>query len=273
MSSKMSILEEIKEQQQKTKDMTLKGKLSYFWYYYKVQTIVIILVLLFIISFIRQIMTDKPYAFYAVLLNADNTPENIDTSFLWEDEFQTYAEIDADSYQVSIDTSITLSSDGGSQYDAANRQKMTAMMHVGDIHALLADTETFESYARLEFFYDLTSVFTDEDLAPYADYLYYTDAAAFDEDTGDTLEEMESAAKEIYERNIDHGDPSTMEKPVAVGIRIPGTGNKLAESGYYAYLQEESRTFQGYPEETVIGIPVSVENPHLALKFLEYLMQ
>ena len=60
---------------------------------------------------------------------------------------------------------------------------------------------------------------------------------------------------------------------MAVGIRIPAAGNKLAESGYYAYLQEESRTFQGYPEETVIGIPISVENPQLALKFLEYLMK
>lgn len=272
MSSKMSVLEEIKEQHQKAKDMTLKGKLSYFWYYYKVHTIVAILVLIFIISFIRQFVTNKPYAFYAVLLNADNNPETVDTSFLWEDEFQTYAGIDPDSYQINIDTSVTLSSDGGSQYDMANRQKMTAMMHVGDIHAFLADTENFESYARLEFFYDLTSVFTAEELAPYADYLYYTDAAAFNENTGDTLEEMEAAAQEIYELTIDHGDPSTMEKPMAVGIRIPDTGNKLAESGYYAYLQEESRTFQGYPEETVIGIPVSVENPQLALKFLKYLM-
>ena len=275
MSSKMSVHEEIKEQHQKTKDMTLKGKLSYFWYYYKVHTIVVIVVLLFIISFIRQFVTNKPYAFYAVLLNADNNPETIDTSFLWEDEFQTYAEIDPDSYQVNIDTSITLSSDGDSQYEAANRQKMTAMMHVGDIHAMLADTENFESYARLEFFYDLTSIFTAEELAPYADYLYYTDAAAFDEDTGDTLEEMEVAAQKVYEQTIDHVDPSTMEKPMAVGIRIPDTGNKLADSGYYAYLQDgdDSHIFQGYPVETVIGIPASVEDPHITLKFIEYLMQ
>lgn len=273
MSSKMSVHEEIREQQQKTKNMTLKGKLSYFWYYYKIHTIVAIFVIIFVVSFIRQYVTNKPYAFYAVLLNADNNPETIDTSFLWEDEFQTYAGIDPNSYQVNIDTSVTLSSDGGSQYDMANRQKMTAMMNIGDIHAILADTENFESYARLEFFYDLTSVFTAEELAPYADYLYYTDAAAFDKDTGDTLEEMEAAAQDIYAQVIDHGDPSTMEKPLAVGIRIPNTGNKLAESGYYAYLQDGTHTFQGYPMETVIGIPVSVKEPQLALKFLKYLME
>lgn len=273
MSSKMSVHEEIREQQEKTKDMSLKGKLSYFWYYYKIHTIVAVCVIAFVIGFIQQFLTNKPYAFYAVLLNAASTAENRDTSFLWEAEFQDYAGIDPDAYQVSIDTSMSLSSDGGSQYEAANRQKLAAMMQVGDVHAILADTETFESYARLEFFYDLTDLFTEAELAPYADYLYYTDAAAFDEDTGNTLDEMEAAAQEVYAQIIDHRDPSTMEKPMAVGIRIPETGNKLAEAGYYAYLQEGDYTFQGYPSEAVIGIPISVKEPQLTLRFLEYLME
>lgn len=274
MSSKMSVNEEIKEQHQKTKDMTLKGKLSYFWYYYKVHALVAVCVILLVISFIHQIVTDKPCAFYAILLNANNTPENADTSVLWKDEFQTYAGIDPDAYQVTIDTSVTLTSDGSSQYESANRTKITALMSAGDIHAILADTENFENYARQESFYDLNAIFTDEELAPYADYLYYTDATAFDEESGNTVDEMEAATQRVYELTIDHGDPSTMEKSVAVGIRIPDTGNKLAESGYYAYLQDgdDSHIFQGYPEETVIGIPASVEDPQIVLKFLEYLM-
>lgn len=274
MSSKLSVHEEIKEQHQKTKDMTLKGKLSYFWYYYKIHALVAVCVILFTISFIHQIVTDKPCAFYAILLNANHTPENTGTSVLWADEFQTYAGIDPDAYQVNIDTSVTLYSDDNSQYDSANRMKIDARMIVGDIHAILADTENFENYARQESFYNLNAIFTDEELAPYADYLYYTDAAVFSEDSGNTLDEMETADQRVYELTIDHGDPATMEKPVAVGIRIPDTGNKLAESGYYAYLQDgdDSHIFQGYPEETVIGIPASVKEPQIVLKFLEYLM-
>lgn len=275
MSSKLSVHEEIKEQHQKTKDMTLKGKLSYFWYYYKVHALVAVCVILFVISIIHQIIKDKPYAFNAILLNANNTPENINTSVLWEDEFHTYAGIDPNAYQVNIDTYVTLVSDDTSQYDSANRMKIAARMAAGDIHAILADTEIFEGYARQESFYDLNAIFTDEELAPYADYLYYTDATAFDEDSANTLDEMEAAAQKVYELTIDHGDPSTMEKPVAVGIRIPDAGNKLAESGYYAYLQDgdNSHIFQGYPEETVIGIPASVKEPQIVLKFLEYLMR
>ena len=150
---------------------------------------------------------------------------------------------------------------------------MMAMMHAGDIHAIVADTETFEGYARLEYFYDLNAAFSEEELAPYADLLYYTDGAAFDAETGDTLEEMEAAQEAVYSMVIDHSDPSSMEKPVAVGIRIPQTGNRLGDSGYYNYISERDYTFQGYPSEVVIGIPLSVEDPEITLQFLDYLFE
>lgn len=272
MSSQSSVVEEIREQQKKAfATMNFRQKLAYFWDYYKIHTIVTVCVIVFLISFIHSYRSNKPYAFYAVLLNAADTEENRDTPALWADEFLAYAGIDPESYQVSIDTSTDITADGGDQYEIANRQKMAAMMQIGDIHAIVADTETFESYARLENFYVLTDTFSEAELAPYADYLYYTDAADFDKETGDTLEELEAAQAEIYQRTIDHRDPSTMEKPIAVGICIPKTGNKIAEAGYYTYLDERNYTFQGYPSEVVIGIPLSVENPKLTLQFLEYL--
>ena len=272
MSSQESVVEEIREVQRKAfATMTFKEKLAYFWDYYKIHTIVAILVIVFVIGFIHSFLSNKPNAFYAVLFNAATTDENHDTSVIWADEFQAYAEIDPESYKVYIDTTVTMSAEGGSQYDMANQQKMTAMMQAGDIHAIVADTENFESYASLETFYVLTDIFSEEELAPYTDLLYYTDAAFFDADTGNTLEEMEAAQAEVYAKVIDHGDPSTMEKPVAVGIRIPNTGNKLSDAGYYTYLDEQDYTFQGYPSETVIGIPLSVEDPKLALQFVNYL--
>ncbi len=272
MSSQDSIVEEIREQQKKAfATMSFKEKLAYFWDYYKIHTIAAVLVIAFVIAFINSYRSNKPFAFYAVLLNAASTEENHDTSVIWADEFQSYAEIDPESYQVYIDTSVSISDDGGSQYDVANRQKMAAMMQIGDIHAIVADTETFESYAALGNFHVLTDTFSEEELAPYKDFFYYTDAAAFDAETGDTLAEMEAAQAEIYEKVIDHSDPSTMEKPVAVGVRIPDSGNKIADAGYYTYLAEQNYSFQGYPSEVVIGIPLSVENPDLALQFLAYI--
>lgn len=274
MAAGNSVHDEIKEQQKKAfATMSLKEKFAYFWDYYKIHTIVVICVIAFVISFVQQMRANKPYAFYAVLLNAYAGLENTDTSTLWEEEFLTFAGIDPETYRVCIDTSLTQSAGGGSQYEMANRQKMAAMMHTGDIHAIVADTETFESYAHIETFYDLSEVLTEDELALYQDLLYYTDAAAFDEDDGDTLAEMEAIQKAYDAKVIDHSDPSTMEKPIPVGIRIPTSGNKLADAGYYRYLQEGDYSFQGYPSETVLGIPLSAEDPQLALQFLTYLLQ
>lgn len=272
MSSQNSVIEEIREQQKKAfATMTPKEKLAYFWDYYKIHTIAVIAVIAFVVAFVNSYRSSKPTAFYAVLLNADTYGDNAAAASSWNEGFMEYAGIDPEAYQVNIDTSVSLSAGGGDQYEVASRQKMMAMMHAGDIHAIVADTETFEGYARLEYFYDLKSTFSEEALAPYADLLYYTDGAAFDDETGDTLEEMEAAQEAVYSMVIDHSDPSSMEKPVAVGIRIPQTGNKLGDSGYYNYISERDYTFQGYPSEVVIGIPLSVEDPKLTLQFLDYL--
>lgn len=272
MSSNKTVNQEIREEQrQALSTMNFKEKLAYFWDYYKIHTLAVICVTAILVSFVRQIAANKPYAFYATLINAVTDEENTDTSVIWENEFQEFAGIDADAYRVCIDTTFSISANGSSQYEAAYRQKLVAMMQTGDIHAIVADTETFENYAHLKTFYNLSDLFTEEELAPYADLLYYTDAAAFDEDSGSTLTEMDAAQKAFYEKIIDHSDPSAMEKPIPVGIRIPASGNKLADAGYYRYLQEGDYSFQGYPPETVLGIPLSADDPKLALQFLSYL--
>lgn len=262
MSSRMSINDEIREQQQKTKDMTVKGKLSYFWYYYKLHTIAAILVIVFIAGFIQSYVTRKEYGFYATLINAVSYDVNSKTADTWAEEFQEFAGIDPDEYQTCIDTSVILSADTGSTYASANREKMVAMMQVGELNAIISDTETFESYAQVECFYDLESLFTAEELAPYRNLLYYTDAASFDREDGDT------SGNDL---NIDHTDPASMIDPVAVGICIPMENNKLSDAGYYTYLSDNNTTFQGHPSQVILGIPITNQEPRLALKFLEYL--
>lgn len=272
MAAGNSVHDEIKEQRQKMKDMDAKGKLSYFWHYYKIHTIGVLFGMFVVVSYIWQVKTNKPCAFYAVLINGASDTENTDTPVIWGQEFMAFAGIDPESYQVMIDPSLMLSTDGGDQYEAASRQKLSAQMAAGDIHAVLADSGIFESYAHQEYFYDLSAVFTPEELAPYADLLYYTDAAAFPDENA-TWEEEVAASIAYYEKAIDHSDPASMEQPVPVGIRIPATDNKLAEAGYYRYLEEQGQTFQGHPAKAVIGLPYSTEDPSLFLRFVAYLMQ
>lgn len=264
----MSIIEEIKEQQKKSlKNMTRKEKLAYFWDYYKIHTGVAIIILTLVSVFIYQFVTSKDYAFYVVLVNARLNSTNYETAELLAEGFREYAHIDPDKYQVSLDTSITMSMD--SQYDVANQEKMLAMMQAGIVSAIVADTKAFETYAQNEYFYDLESLLTAEELEKYGPYLYYTDAASFADPNDDTFydeDELTNPADLI----INHRDPSTMEQPVAVGFILTGD-NMLADADFYDYLSDPEYDYQGYPSDAVLGIPATNKEPELAIRFLEFL--
>ena len=60
----MSVLDEIR-QEQKMVDKPFKEKLKYFWYYYKIPTIVILIVIIFGAGMIKDLVTAKDSAFTA----------------------------------------------------------------------------------------------------------------------------------------------------------------------------------------------------------------
>ena len=264
----MSIIEEIREQQKKSlKNMSRREKLAYFWDYYKIHTGVAIIILTLVSLFTYQFVTDKDYAFYAALINVRLNDTNYELSDLWTEEFQEYAQIDPDKYQVYIDTSVTMSMD--SQYGIANQEKMVAMMQAGIVSAIVADTEAFETYAQNECFYNLESLLTAEELEKYGPYLYYTDAATFADPNDDTFHN-ENELTNPADLVISHRDPSAMEQPVAVGF-ILTEDNMLADAGCYDYLSDPEYDYQGYPSDAVLGIPATNKEPELAIRFLEFL--
>ena len=69
----MAVSDDIRKEKEKAKDMSFKGKLSYFWYYYKVHTIVAIVIIVFLCALIKDISSSKDYAFYATYFNAEQT--------------------------------------------------------------------------------------------------------------------------------------------------------------------------------------------------------
>lgn len=266
MSAHSSIHEEIREQQQKMRDMSAKGKLSYFWYYYKVHTLVAIVVAVFAIVLIHDIVTNKDYAFYASIINADYSLLQDQN---WNAEFEEYAEIDTEHYQAYLDTSMVFSEDDSSEYALSNMNKFIAMLQSGTIDVIIADTENFEGYAQFEYLMNLEEALPNEILEKYQDYFYYTDAATFEDEEDDTLYFDEEYANKT-EYTINHKDPDSMEQPILVGICLP-ENNKLIASGCYDYLAENNISYQGYPSEAVLGIPVTSTHLDNVLLFLEFL--
>lgn len=264
----MSVVEEIREQQKKAlKDMNTKEKLAYFWDYYKIHTFVVIAVIAFAATFIYQYATNRDYGFYAAVINADTTA--LTEVNPWGSEFEEYAGIDTEEYQAYIDTSIALSDNDSTQYSMSSTEKLLAMVQTGIVDVIVADTAVFENYAQYEYFMNLEEVLPAEVYEKYKDCLYYTDAATFDTGDDDTYySQDELPDPDTYV--INHRDPSTMEKPVAVGICLPES-NKLMQTGCYDYLSSMGTTYQGYPSEAVLGIPVTSTKLDTVLKFLEFM--
>lgn len=265
MSSHTSIHGEIKEQHQKTKDMSLKGKLGYFWYYYKIHTVVVLAVLALVIMFIQQYRANKDYAFYAILINADTSRFQ---GTEWNDEFAAYAEIDTDEYSVCIDTSFVYGTENLSEYSISSMEKMMVMISANIVDVITADTATFETQAQNEYYVNLETVLPKEMLDKYSDYLYYTDAATFPTTDDSFYSEEERPSPDTF--MIDHHDPASMEQPIPVGICLP-EGNRLIETGCYDYIAETNMTYQGYPSEVVLGIPANSKHIDTIIKFMEFL--
>lgn len=267
----MSVSSEIREEQKKAlSTMTMKEKLAYFWDYYKIHVFAAVIIIALIISFVRQYLDYKEIGFYAALLNAGTTENNIGLSDVWQEDFQELAQIDPGEYEVCIDTDMDMSEEGmNAQYAIANRQRLIAMLQTGDISAMIADTENFESYARNGYFYDLETLLSAEEAEKYRPYFYYTDAAAFEDEDADPAADM-TALPDPAALTIDHRDPSSMEKPVVAGL-IVTKDSKIADAGYYDYLAEAGLTYQGYPSEAVIGIPITNADPETAILFIRYL--
>ncbi|NBJ97792.1 hypothetical protein D5282_10705 [bacterium 1xD8-48] len=234
------VIDEIRQQQMKTKEMSAKGKLEYFWDYYKVHTIVAILVIFFAAMFIRDIVTAKDYNFYSILFNARQL-----SGASLESAFSEYAGLDTENYECYIDASTGLSLTSFTEYDMATVQKLMATIQIGDLDTVVFNSELFNNYAGNEMFLDLRTVLSKEELNTWKDYLYYIDyvevaAEREDVDVEESPAEKDAAdderrQQEILEETNRHRSPEGMAEPVPVGIFMEAS--PFAEkSGAYSDL-------------------------------------
>lgn len=240
-----NIMDEIKEQKKKFKDMTLRQKWNYFWDYYKIPTLVIILVIIFLVTFTRDYIEGKKETMlYAVLIGA-NTLNDYDQLSA---DFADYAGIDLSQKQVIFDTSVQ---PGNASYemDMASTQKMMAMASAGNMDVIIAEETSFETYADAGYYMDLRNVLSAEQLAAYGDSVYY-----YTYDPAAAKKEAEENGMEYEESK---GPYDTLE-PVPIGIRFTSFQN-LPKDTY--------RTGGNY----VFSFCISSSHTDTALTFLQYI--
>lgn len=155
----MAINDEIREQQQKLKDMTFKKKFSYVLYYYKYPILISIFVLVLLISSIHSIMTRKDTAFYCAMINS--TVYNANNDELMK-AFSEDAHIDLNREDVMIDCSMQINYEAGGQLDSGYAQKILVLLNAGDIDVMIADEPVIKNYSSISAFKDLGSILSED---------------------------------------------------------------------------------------------------------------
>ena len=248
----MPVMDEFRAEREALKNGTPKQKLNYFWDYYKWHTIAGIALLIFGISLIYQMVSNKPSALYGVFLNCLTT-EEISDSFL--QDFAQTAGINTKKKSVDIDSSLVLTADGADQTSYLTLQKMTVYLAAKEIDVIAADVAAFNRYAYLDVMTDLREVLTPEQQAFYEPYYFYIDRTV--------LLAQEEASYNLEEYTADYPDPTHPEEmgdPIPVAIYL--TDCKKLEN-QFVFLNPPA----------VLGIPVNSPRKEAALQFLDYLFQ
>lgn len=165
----MAAMDEFREEREKIKNGTLKEKLSYFWFYYKVHTIVAVCSIIMITSFVVSIVTQKDEVFYAAFLNSETETDN--AAFM--EEFTELLGVDTQKYTTYVDTSMAITTDVYTTSTSAV-EKFMAFNSSNVIDVLVGTEDIFKYYADDGAFYNLEEVLSEEQLEKYADYIYYT---------------------------------------------------------------------------------------------------
>lgn len=227
----MAIRDEIKKEQEKLKDKPLKYKLAYFWEYYKIHTIVTVIAIVLIATMIRDIRSNKDYAFYATLINSTGA----DVSEL-ASEFETVQQVDTKKYQVFLDTSLNYQLDSMDTLTMATTQKILATIAAGELDVMVSDEDTINHFAKNDAFCDLKQVLPEDLIEKYKDdflYIEGKDLNATETETGDgSFASMAEQNGTLTPTSKTYNDPSEFEEPIAVGIYLTDT-DKL--DGYQCF--------------------------------------
>jgi len=158
MAKGNGMADEVREQQEKLKDMDTRSKLSYFFYYYKYHVLIGGAVGIFIFSVIFTMITQKACAFYCVMLNTDGYYESaVDESA----RFAEYAGINTNKYEVTLDTGLKITGNDGKAGDELSYNslaKLMALIEAESLDSLIGNNEVMETYGRQYYFKDMREV-------------------------------------------------------------------------------------------------------------------
>lgn len=173
MANGNSVNDEIREQHQKImEEKGLTGRISYFFYYYKVQTLISLIVVGVLIAIIVSIATRKNTALQVIYINGFPV-ENAQT---FMDDFAATIQIDPKKEEVLFDDSFYIATENPTTFDEDNKEKLFVMSSAARIDVCVADEAFFKEMAQQGYLLDLSTVLSSEQMDKYKDDLFYYDS-------------------------------------------------------------------------------------------------
>lgn len=253
----MKLSDQFREELAILKALQGKERLQHLFQYYRWRILAVLLCLVVLVSAVVNAVTKKDIVLSGILLNyAAEVPEG-GLSKLTDDFFAQQA-INGKENTIEFITSLSYLQDNAEfatdSYMAV--ENLTARISGKLLDFVVCDRYSMENLAYSEFFADLSTVLTEEQLEAYGPHLLYMDMAFLDK-IKDIVENKN------YDEEIkvpDSTKPETMERPVPVFINISG-------SSYANALYPNGK------EDIVLAIAINVPHPELIRDFVDFLMK
>lgn len=175
MAEGNSIKDEVKEQRKKFLTLTFTGKLQYIWEYYRIPIAAVIAVVLVVLSFINAYRRNN-YEGVCDIAVCDGKITGYDTDDdLLTTGFTNYLGIDGKKQRIHIDYSYTLEEKLFDQDPQISNEKIYVLSQTNNLDGYMSEYEKIDHFCfdTSCFFYDLTELFTDEEMEQLSDYIIY----------------------------------------------------------------------------------------------------
>ncbi len=250
----MAVMDEFKEEREAIKNATFKKRAEYFWDYYKIHTIVIVFSLFFLCAFAQSYLTAKDTVLYVAMINSYAETEAIDDI---EADYLEMLDVNTKKYDVILSNTIFLNYEEQDTNHVYSVQSLVTLVAAGEVDILASEEATYVELAYQDIFMNLEELLTEEELAMYADRLFYVDQAVID-----VINQLidEYADESEYPDYVYGSNPEDMENPVAVGIYAEA-GTTMTDTFYY------------YDDMAVIGVVANSGRTENAMGFVELMLE
>lgn len=225
----MPVMDDIREEASKAKGKGFKYAVSYFWGYYKFWLLGIIVVGAILFSLIKTIVTTKPTAFEAILIDAYMAPDDAVVA--------GYLGIDTDKQSVYQDVSYQFSMENGAYTQLAytTSQKLAAAVAAKEVDVIVCSPEVFSRYKN-HILGDLSTFFSQDFLDELGDRVIYD--TVVDSDTNEESGPYPLAI-EVTNAPVFISSGSYREGEVLYYCIVPNTQHPEYCVKYYEYLYSE----------------------------------